>query len=156
MDERPKRRKYKDNPYSLHTENGKFYVVFADSNSNNQKVEVTKEVFDCFDDFELQDVSAMNEYDRHTEHSELSDSAKEKRSVKKEESFDTCIDRLLYSELLHKAIETLSEIQKRRLKKYYFEFKTFKEIGDEEGCEYQCVQRSVYRAREKLKRKLIK
>ena len=25
MDKRPKRRKYKDNPYTLHKENGKFY-----------------------------------------------------------------------------------------------------------------------------------
>lgn len=156
MDNRPKRRKYKDNPYSLHTENGKFYIVFVDSNSTNQKVEVSKDVFECFDDFELKDVSEMNEYDRHTEHSELSDLTKEKRSVKKNESFDTHIDRVLYSKLLHDAIETLPEIQRRRLKKYYFEFKTYKEIGEEEGCEYQCVQRSVYRAREKLKEKLIK
>ena len=156
MGKRPKRRKYKDNPYSLHTENGKFYIIFADSNSNDQKVKVTKEVFDCFNEYELKDISEMNEYDRHTEHSELSEITKEKRSVKKAESFNTRIERLLYSELLHKAIETLPEIQRRRLKKYYFEFKTFKEIGEEEGCEYQCVQRSVYRAREKLKGKLIK
>ena len=98
----------------------------------------------------------MNEYDRHTEHSELQDSTKEKRSAKKTESFDVNVDRLLYSELLHEAIETLPEIQRRRLKKYYFEFKTFKKIGEEEDCEYQCVQRSVYRAKENLKRKLIK
>ena len=156
MDRRPKRRKDKHNPYILEMINGKFYVSFNDSNKTKQKVEVSKEVYDCFDEYELIDISAMNEYDRHTEHSELSDSAKEKRSVKKAESFDARIDRLLYSELLHEAIKTLPEIQRRRLKKYYFEFKTFKEIGEEEGCEYQCVQRSVYRAREKLKRKLTK
>ena len=30
MDQYPKRRKYKDNPYTLHKENGKFYILFAD------------------------------------------------------------------------------------------------------------------------------
>ena len=49
------------------------------------------------------------------------------------------------------AISKLPEVQKRRLKKYYFEEKTFDEIALEEGCTYQCVQRSVYRAVEKIK-----
>ena len=34
---------------------------------------------------------------------------------------------------------------------YYFEEKTFDKIALEEGCTYQCVQRSVYRAVEKIK-----
>ncbi len=33
----------------------------------------------------------------------------------------------------------------------YFEEKTFDKIALEEGCTYQCVQRSVYRAVEKIK-----
>lgn len=57
---------------------------------------------------------------------------------------------------LHKAINKLPETQKRRLKKYYFEEKTFEEIALEEGCTYQCVQRSVYRAVAKIKNILKK
>lgn len=49
------------------------------------------------------------------------------------------------------AIKNLPEVQKRRLKKYYFEEKTFDEIAFEEGCTYQSIQRSVYRAVEKIK-----
>lgn len=49
------------------------------------------------------------------------------------------------------AITKLPEVQKRRLKKYYFEEKTFDEIALEEGCTYQSIQRSVYRAVAKIK-----
>ena len=55
------------------------------------------------------------------------------------------------TENLHMAISKLPEVQKRRLNKYYFEEKTFDKIALEEGCTYQCVQRSVYRAVEKIK-----
>lgn len=54
-------------------------------------------------------------------------------------------------ESLHMAIKNLPEAQKRRLKKYYFGEKTFDKIALEEGCTYQCVQRSVYRAVAKIK-----
>lgn len=54
-------------------------------------------------------------------------------------------------ENLHMAIKNLPEAQKRRLNKYYFEEKTFDKIALEEGCTYQCVQRSVYRAVAKIK-----
>ncbi len=33
-------------------------------------VEVSKSVFETFNIFELEDISQMNEYDRHLEHSE--------------------------------------------------------------------------------------
>ena len=49
------------------------------------------------------------------------------------------------------AIKNLPEVQKHRLKKYYFEEKTFDEIAFEEGCTYQSIQRSVYRAAAKIK-----
>ena len=41
-----------------------------------------KEIFDSFDEFELEDKSQMNEYDRRIEHSELLDSSLYKRSAK--------------------------------------------------------------------------
>ena len=35
---RPKRRKDKYNPYTLHTEKGKYYISFTDANNCIQKV----------------------------------------------------------------------------------------------------------------------
>ena len=51
MDKRPKRRKDKYNPYTLSTDNQKYYVSFKDINGNIQKTEVDKSVFDAFDSF---------------------------------------------------------------------------------------------------------
>ena len=143
MDKRPKRRKDKYNPYTLCSENGKYYVSFIDINNRVQMVEVSKRVFETFNIFELQDISQMNEYDRHLEHSEVYERTLNKNNVAVSQSLEENFENVLITENLHMAIGNLPEIQKRRLKKYYFEEKTFDEIALEEGCTYQSVQKSV-------------
>lgn len=151
MDKRPKRRKAKSNPYTLYIENGKFYISFVDINRNFQKIEVSQEVFDIFNRFELEDISQMNEYDRHYEHSEIYENTLHRKSISDIQSLEEYFDNVQDAENLHIAINKLPEVQKRRLKKYYFEEKTFDEIALEEGCTYQSIQRSVYRAVAKIK-----
>lgn len=156
MDKRPKRRKDKYNPYTLSIENQKYYVTFTDINGNIQKVEVSKKIFESFNKFELEDISQMNEYDRHLEHSEVDENTLYQKSVSSEQLLEEYFDKAQDAENLHMAINKLPDVQKRRLKKYYFEEKTFEEIALEEGCTYQCVQRSVYRAVTKIKNILEK
>ena len=57
LEEKIKRRKYRDNPYTLIIDNDKFYIEF-DSNV----VEVSKEVFDIYNESEIHDVKELNEY----------------------------------------------------------------------------------------------
>lgn len=151
MDKRPKRRKDKYNPYTLHMENGKYYILFVDVDNHIQRVEVSKQIFESFNKFELEDISQMNEYDRHYEHSEIYENALHRRNVSDIQMLEEYFDNAQDAENLHMAVNKLPEVQKRRLKKYYFEEKTFEEIALEEGCTYQCVQRSVYRAVSKIK-----
>ena len=151
MDKRPKRRKDKYNPYTLCSKKGKYYVYFVDVNNRIQMVEVSKSVFETFNIFELEDISQMNEYDRHLEHSEAYEHTLHKKKDSREWSLEEYFENVQITENLHMAISKLPEVQKRRLNKYYFEEKTFDEIALEEGCTYQCVQRSVYRAVEKIK-----
>lgn len=151
MDKRPKRRKDKYNPYTLHKENERYYASFIDSNNKFQKIEISQEVFESFNKFELEDVSQMNEYDRHLEHSEVDENTLYQKSVSSEQPLEEYFDKAQDAENLHMAISKLPDVQKCRLKKYYFEDKTFEEISHEEGCTYQCVQRSVYRAVAKIK-----
>ena len=42
---RSKRRKDKYNPYTLHTEKGKYYISFTDANNCIQKVLISKKIF---------------------------------------------------------------------------------------------------------------
>lgn len=151
MDKRPKRRKDKYNPYTLHKENERYYVSFIDSNNKFQKIEISQEVFESFNKFELEDVSQMNEYDRHLEHSEVDENTLYQKSVSSEQPLEEYFDKAQDAENLHMAISKLPDVQKCRLKKYYFEEKTFDEIAFEEGCTYQSIQRSVYRAVKKIK-----
>lgn len=123
MDRRPKRRKDKYNPYTLHKENERYYVSFIDSNNKFQKIEISQEVFESFNKFELEDISQMNEYDRHLEHSEVDENTLYQKSVSSEQPLEEYFDKAQDAENLHMAISKLPEVQKRRLKKYYFEEK---------------------------------
>ena len=64
---RPKRRKFKDNPYTIiEIEiSNKYLVTFKDGNGIFNKVEVSKDIYELFNYYELRDLSQMNEYDNH-------------------------------------------------------------------------------------------
>ena len=126
MDKRPKRRKDKYNPYTLHKENERYYISFVDVNNILQKIEVSQEVFESFNKFELEDISQMNEYDRHLEHSESNENTLYQKSVSSEQPLEEYFDKAQAGENLHMAINKLPDVQKRRLKKYYLKIKPLK------------------------------
>ncbi len=110
MDKRPKRRKDKYNPYTLHKENERYYISFVDVNNNLQKIEVSQKVFESFNKFELEDISQMNEYDRHYEHSEIYESTLRERSAINVKCMEEYLDNTQDMENLHMAIRNLPEV----------------------------------------------
>lgn len=116
MDKCPKRRKDKYNPYTLYTKAGRYYISFVDVNNNFQEIEVSQKVFESFNRFELEDISQMNEYDRHLEHSEVYEHTLYQKSVSSEQPLEEYFDKAQDSENLHMAINKLPNVQKRRLK----------------------------------------
>lgn len=152
MADRPKRRKYKDNPYTLnYIEEKNIYIVsFKDVKGKLQKVEVSEEVYRTFDRFELQDLAEMNEYDRHIEHSEIFENNLEIRAKDKPISLeDSIIRKATYEELIN-AIKQLPIIQQKRIKLYYFDELSTKEIAEMENCTQHSVRVSLRRAVEEL------
>lgn len=111
-----------------------------------------KNVYEAFNTFELQDVSHMNVVDRHLEQSEIWDSSLYERVFQKEEGVEDTVLNKLEAERLHSAIQQLSEIQRRRLMKYYFKDKNYEQIAQEEGCSFQMVAKSVKAAIRNLKK----
>lgn len=156
MDERrPKRRKDRDNPYILISRNGKYYITFKDGKALEQCVEISEELFQVFDQFELDDIRHMHVVERHMEHSEVYEKTLFKRTDRYEESAeDKGIWNLTVSEL-YAAISVLPKVQKRRLVLRYFAGLTYKQIAAIEGCSISPVIRSVETAIKKLK-KLLK
>lgn len=151
---RPKRRKYKDNPYTLnYCEEKDIYIIsFKDSKGILQNVEVTEKIYKAFDRFELDDLSEMNEFDNHIEHSEVFENNLNNRAMDKPISLEDEVIRKSTFDELKKAIEMLPEVQKRRIKKYYFEDKTEQQIADEENATHQSVHIILERAIENLKK----
>lgn len=148
----PKRRKYKDNPYSLLIENNEYYILFKDNKNIFHKDKVSKEVFYVFNDFELEDKKLMNEYSRYIEHSEIFEYSYESRIINKAVSLEEEVIRNVTFDELKKAINLLPEIQKRRIRKYYFEEKTQQQIANEEKVDIRSIQYSLNCALKNLKK----
>ncbi len=152
-----KRRKLKDNPYTIrHIEKEDIYRISFIENTIKRDLEISKELYDIFNDFELKDKSYMNEYDRHIEHFEISELKLNQKIIHKEISLEDKF--IIDSELkqLYLAINKLPKIQKRRIKMFYFEEKTQQEIANLDKCSLRVVQYSLNYALKNLKKFLIK
>ena len=149
----PKRRKDKYNPYTIGTtEDGRHWLTFSDGQGNRHRFEISAAVFALFDSFELDDLSYLNEMDRHYEQSELTEASLYDRAVHRPATVEeSALQSMEYAQL-HRAISELPEIQKRRLILYYFQGLTYEQIAGMEGCTKRAVKFSVDIAVEKLKK----
>lgn len=131
MDEkRPKRRKDKDNPYTLSKRQDKHYLSFRDGQGVLRELLINKELFELLNCFELDDLSFLNEVDRHYEHSELTEATLYDRAFVLPESVEDAVLRNMRYEALHNAINKLPETQRRRLILYYFNGLTYSQIAE--------------------------
>lgn len=160
----PKRRKSKDNPYKLNFKDGDnvYTISFKDVKNEYHEVIISEDLFKEFNNFELEDISQLHKVDKYidlrlldnTENTDIYLYYNTKLSVK--ESVLEKVENNILQENLKKAINELPEIQKRRLRKYYFENMTFEEIAREENCSKRAIKFSVDIAIEKISQKLKK
>lgn len=149
MDTRPKRKRSKDNPYILKTNNNKYYVIL-----NKKEIEINETIFNEMDKFELEDISQMHKYDRHIEHSELYDETLNKRAFNKQTSIEEIVETKLQNERLYNAINKLSDTKKRRIMLYFFKELTQREIALKEGTSIRAIQYTLNAALEEIKKNL--
>lgn len=110
------------------------------------RLEVSHTLFSQFDDFELEDISHLNEMSRHYEFSELSEQAINERAFVLPESVEDTVFRKLQNAQLHAAMQMLPEKQRKRLILYYFQNYTYVQIAELEGCTAMPVKRSIDKA----------
>ena len=156
-DPRPKRRRDKDNPYMIFTTDGNtanphYYLAFTDGSEDEQCVEIDKALFDVFDRFELDDISFMNEVDRHYEQSEQTEQSLNRRAAQPQKSVEEAVFQRAEVESLRHAIAKLPEKQRSRLVLYYFGDFTYEQIAEMEGCSKRAVKFSVDIALKNLKK----
>lgn len=157
MDIRPKRRKAKDNPYTLftvglRTGSPQYFVSFRTTGGHSVCLEVEREVFEAMDRFELDDLSYMNEMDNHYERSELTEASLASRMANKMENFENVVLNKMREDALKEEITHLPAVQRRRLVLYYFGGFSYREIAEMEGCSAIAVKKSIDAAKKKLKK----
>lgn len=131
-------------------------AVFKDFENNIQEVKIDSNIKKALIEEKRKEKSQQNKFDRHIEHSEIYDNKLPSRVMDKPISLeDEFENRLIYKEL-KKAINSLSELQKRRIQMYYFENKTLREIAKIEGCAIMSVKNSLDVAINNLEKKLKK
>ena len=148
----PKRRKDKDNPYTIYTaENGQMYVSFKDGQGVLHNLKIDKSLYGLLDQFELEDKSYLNFFDLHIEHSELTEASLNERVMSKAEMVEDTAWFRICNERLYHAIASLSEIQRRRIIRYYFYDLTYEQIAELERCSVHSVFVAIKRAEDKIK-----
>ena len=157
IDPRPKRRRDKDNPYEIftigiETAAPSYYIRFIDGSRVEHCLEITKELFDLLDSFELDDLSFLNEWDRHLEQSEQTEATLNARATHYMETVEEEVFRHIENEMLHSSIAMLPEVQRRRLILYYFGNLTYQEIADLDGCSKVAVKYTIDKAVAALKK----
>lgn len=155
--QRPKRRKAADNPYTLYTTgidsaSPCYYLSFRDSSGEEQHLEIDHTLFAVFDEFEREDLSYLNEVDRHYEHSQQTEASLARRALYIPESVEALVSRKMTAEALYKAMDKLPEKQRRRVTLYYFEGLTYAQIAALEDCALQVVAKSVKAAEKNLRK----
>ena len=153
MDNSPKRRKSKDNPYRLITSSNKSLMIvsFKDSNNIIQNIPITKEQYELFNKFELEDLSYLNKVDRHIDIREINDYIIYNLLSSENKSLEEIVEEKVLNNELYRLIEKLSDKQKKRLKMYYFENMKLKDIADAEKTSIRAIQYSLDLAMEKLR-----
>lgn len=115
------------------------------------EMEIDGELYGLLNAFELEDLSYLNEWDRHIEQSELSEETLEQRMRRTPCSVEETVYRAIQYEQLHRAIDQLPKTQRRRLILYYFYDFTYEKIAEIEGCSVHSVFVAIERAKEKIK-----
>ena len=103
----------------------------------------------------MEDLSEMNEFDNHIEHSELTETTLHNRLKNKPSLLEDEILNKLYCEGVFSLLNELPELQRKRIKMYYFSNMTLDEIAKIEGTTHQAISKSINNGIRKLQ-KLVK
>lgn len=131
------------------------YLSFRDGQGVPHRLELDVKLYAVFDRFELDDLSFLNEQERHLDWTELNEELLSRRSAQEPAPVEDAVYESMQTQALREGVNQLPEVQKRRLQMYFFDGLTYEEIAVREGCSYQAVQKSIAAALKKI-RKFLK
>lgn len=149
-----------DKAYTLREESVQsithYYISFTDSTGEFQDLEVSETLYIEFRQLERKNRNLQQSDQRHKEHNEVYEETLNRRAVFKPKSVEELIMEAELSELLHKTIDSLPEIQRRRFLLYYEYDYNYYQIGAMEHCTASSVGKSICIAKEKVKAQIKK
>ena len=142
------------NPYTLRTENSgsemRYYISFTDGQAIRREAEVSRLIYEEFQQFVKTERNLHRWCERHEEWYELPEGTMCDRAVDKPQSAEDAALISLRDETLRNAVKNLPEIQRRRfLLRYDYGF-TYEQISAVEGITRQAIIAAVERATEKI------
>ena len=121
----------------------RYYVSFTDGQAIQRETEVSRPVYLEFLRFIRIERNLRRWDERHTEQSELTDEALFMRALNPQKSVEETVFDSLRNDHLRQAVQSLSEIQRRRFVLYHEFGLTYAQIAEMEGCAFQAVAKAV-------------
>ena len=113
-------------------------------------------MYEAFDKFELEDISQIHKIRKYIERNEVYEETLFHKSIDVSISVEEQVESKILHEELKDAINELNDVQRRRIKKYFFENKTYEEIASEENCSKVAVKYSIDIAIKNISKKIKK
>lgn len=129
----------------------KYYIQFRDYEKQVITSEIPEDIFLTYLQAKNTYKSNENEESRHWEHITLSDNELYHRAILKEQQVEDIVIRKERDYKIHKSIELLSESQRNKIIKYYYEDKNMIEISKENNISKQAVSKSLKESYKLLK-----
>lgn len=146
---------FEDNEYKeiqYDTEIKQYYYCFKDMNKKAQRIAVERKIAAVYLHSSKIIKRQQHEYERHTEQSEIFENKLNERVMDKPLSLEDEFIRKSRFEDLINAINKLSDVQKRRIKMYYFEELNLEQIAKIEHTSFQMISKSIKQGIENLKK----
>lgn len=126
---------------------------YKDAVGETEYTYVTREVYDALADTFRKEIHAQEMKDlRHTTKEGYTEGETEDLMVPPEETLEDMVIRQIELEMLQKAMQSLTEVQKERLHLYFFEGLTYRQIGEKLGISDMSVRESIEASLKKIKK----
>ena len=148
---------YKVDSYTLEyiQNEDKYYISFEDSAKQECRIEIEKEIFDIYMQSKKTYIKIKNETSRHLEHMKMTENDIYKRAFDYDESLEEKIFRIINREEIHRAVQSLPDMLRRRILLYYQYNFSLSQIAKIEKCSKVAVKYSLDTALKKIKKFFI-
>jgi RNA polymerase sigma-70 factor (ECF subfamily) len=145
-----------ENPYTLRVDETtgipRYFVSFMDGWGVHRETEISRPVYKEFEDFVRIERNLTRWDERHTERFEQTEKMLSARMKNLPKSLEDTVFDGERNEHLRRAMQQLTEIQRRRFVLYHEFGLTYEQIAKMEGCSFVAVKYSVDKAKKAIRK----